>query len=231
VIHTRPSPYETALHHSTASRLPPLSILHHYDSAPGHHITGQCQAIRSRLRRRKRRQPTPEARDFRQDKLRWTTQREQEFGLDSSKAILAEWRARWQEEGKKKKSWWCSIAAQDQPCKNTLLLHNQLKKAESSVLVQARTGRIGLRQFLFKAKVPGVISASCPCGKGLETAEHLLLYCDQAAPSVWSRGSQFKKLISNPANTKQLARHLIQSGRLGQFKLADRLLYRQDESG
>ena len=92
-----------------------------YDSTPRHHITGQCQAIRSRLRRRKRRQPTSEARDFRQDKLKWTTQREQEFGFDSSKAILAEWRPRWQEEGKKKKSWWCSIAAQDQPCKNTLI--------------------------------------------------------------------------------------------------------------
>ena len=55
------------------------------------------------------------------------------------------------------------------PNKVALKLHSRLRKAESSVLVQARTGRIGLARFLFNHKVPGVESAKCRCwGGGLE---------------------------------------------------------------
>lgn len=115
-----------------------------------------------------------------------------------------------------------------QPSKNIFSAHSQLKKAESSVLIQARTGRIGLRQFLFKAKVSGVDSADCSCGKGVETAEHLILFCELREQGIWSRGSQFEKLTSNLDSAKQVARQLIQFGRLGQFKLADRLLYKQE---
>jgi hypothetical protein len=37
------------------------------------------------------------------------------------------------------------------------------------MLVQARTGRIGLAKFLYSRKVPGVVSAQCRCGAGEET--------------------------------------------------------------
>ena len=49
---------------------------------------------------------------------------------------------------------------------NTAVLknHSGLRKAESSVLVQARTGRIGLAKFLYNCKVPGVLSASGDAG-------------------------------------------------------------------
>jgi hypothetical protein len=39
------------------------------------------------------------------------------------------------------------------------------------------------------------------------------------------RGAQFQKLASEPAAVGQIARQLIQCGRLGQFRLASRLLY------
>ena len=68
-----------------------------------------------------------------------------------------------------------------QPLTDTLKLYGQLKKAESSVLFQARTGRIGLRHFLYKAKVLGVDSAECSCEGGNETAEHVILHCGRAA--------------------------------------------------
>jgi hypothetical protein len=42
---------------------------------------------------------------------------------------------------------------------------------------------------------------------------------------AWSRGAQFRKLVSEPALGGQVARQLIQCGRLGQFSLASRLLY------
>ena len=61
---------------------------------------------------------------------------------------------------------------------NRLKLHEHLKKAESSVLVQARTGRIGLAHFLAKVQVPGFETPSCRCELGDETAEHVLLHCE-----------------------------------------------------
>ena len=55
--------------------------------------------------------------------------------------------------------------------------HEGLTKAKSSLLTQARTGDIGLRDFLFKVKVPGVATPYCECGEGRETVEHLVVWC------------------------------------------------------
>ena len=44
------------------------------------------------------------------------------------------------------------------------------------MLVQVRTGRIGLVSFLNKAQVLGVDSPSYRCKQGIETAKYLLLY-------------------------------------------------------
>ena len=58
-----------------------------------------------------------------------------------------------------------------------LRAHQSLRKEESSVLTQVRTGRIGLRRFLFLRRVPGVATPYCVCGEEEETAEHLLDGC------------------------------------------------------
>ncbi len=42
--------------------------------------------------------------------------------------------------------------------------HQGLTKAQSSLLTQARTGAIGLRDFLFRANVLGVYTLYCDCG-------------------------------------------------------------------
>jgi hypothetical protein len=62
-----------------------------------------------------------------------------------------------------------------------LKLHLGLQKAESSVLVQARTGRIGLAKFLYNRKVPGIQSAQCQSGAEEETPRHMALYCIEEA--------------------------------------------------
>ena len=146
-----------------------------------------------RLRRKRRgRGPTRQEQLIRagvaQERLAWATQREQEHGGQGRKAVLSEWRKRWHQERARKASWPESVAALWQPDKSSLKLYSQLKKAESSALFQARTGRIGLRRFLASARVPGIESADCLCGKGQETAEHILLYCDER-PRTWSRGA------------------------------------------
>ena len=80
--------------------------------------------------------------------------------------------------------------ATEEPSAKWLKLHDQLRKAESTVLVQARTGRIGLASFLNKAQVLGVDSPSCRCEQGIETAKHLLLHClIEQEHREWRRGA------------------------------------------
>jgi hypothetical protein len=53
---------------------------------------------------------------------------------------------------------------------NVLRLHEGLTKAQSSLLVPARTGAIGLRDFLFKVKAHRVPTPYyCDCGTGKRT--------------------------------------------------------------
>jgi hypothetical protein len=58
---------------------------------------------------------------------------------------------------------------------NSLQRHGGLNKAKSSLLVQIRTGAIGLRNFLFKQRVPDVLTPYYECGEGRETIEHLVM--------------------------------------------------------
>jgi hypothetical protein len=62
-------------------------------------------------------------------------------------------------------------------------------------------------------RVPEVESEECLCEKGKETAEHVLLHCDNTPQRAWSRGAQFRKLASEPAAVGQIARQLIQCGK------------------
>ena len=45
------------------------------------------------------------------------------------------------------------------------------------MLVQARTGKIGLTSFLKKINLLGITSANYRCGSGEETVKHVVLYC------------------------------------------------------
>ena len=180
--------------------------------------------ISSRLRRRGPRRTIPQVVPVIQDKLDWALTRERSFGTDSKKAILQDWHEKW--HSGQRRSRWRSLASTEVPSASRLKLHNQLKKAESSVLIQARTGRIGLAHFLNKARVPGYETPACRCGLGDETAEHLLLHCQmETERRLWQRGTRLRDLVSEPRSTATTARWIIQSGRISQFQLANRLLY------
>ena len=47
----------------------------------------------------------------------------------------------------------------------------------SSLLIQLRTGKVGLAKFLSKRKVPGFPNHRCRCGGGIGHPKHLLLDC------------------------------------------------------
>ncbi|PFH55041.1 hypothetical protein XA68_10937 [Ophiocordyceps unilateralis] len=61
--------------------------------------------------------------------------------------------------------------------KAALRPHEGLYKHESAALIQLRTGKIGLNEFLFQRGVPEVPSPLCRCGEGRETVSHIFLSC------------------------------------------------------
>jgi hypothetical protein len=88
---------------------------------------------------------------------------------------------RWhaQEAERRARDHWDQIKRPPDPA--ILHLYKYLRKAESIMLVQLRTGRTGLRHFLSKARVPGYESEQCSCGTGSETPRHILLHCSHKA--------------------------------------------------
>jgi len=70
--------------------------------------------------------------------------------------LLASWKRRWEANRPK----WGLIGV-GPPSEEPPKIYKELKKAESSILTQIQTGRIGLAAFLNKAKVPSFPSPKC----------------------------------------------------------------------
>ena len=122
------------------------------------------------------------------------------------------------------------------PACQCLERHEGLRKHESSVLIQMRTGKIGLRAFLHQRRVPDVLTPNCGCGAAPETPEHLLLSCRETAgerrelPELRTR-RDYEAQIDNPATAGSLARWLLRLGRLHQFDLAESLRRGEEAAG
>ena len=111
-----------------------------------------------------------------------------------------------------------------------LQLHAGLTKAQSSALIQARTGKIGLRYFLFHRQVPTIATPICPCSRGAHTVDHLFTSCndprsnrlrefDLATPAAVREG-----LCSLKTGQPQaMAAALLRSGWLTEFRVAEAL--------
>lgn len=149
--------------------------------------------IKGRLRQRHRRtitytrQKQPDHTSVAQETINQTAKKELELGSQGRKTVLLE-RKRYCEGQASTTSWLESIAALGQPDQSSLKLYNQLKKAKSSALFQAKTRRIGLQKFLASAKASGIESRECLCRKERETAEHMLLFQDNRPYTTQSRG-------------------------------------------
>ena len=113
------------------------------------------------------------------------------------------------------------------PSKKTLTLHQNLPRLLSSVLIQMRTGKIGLRHFLHSRGVPGVEDDTCLCGQGPRKVEHALLSCrrhSELRPHTWADDIGRRRTITNtslilniPALATQAARFTVQTRLLGLF--------------
>ncbi|KAK8090515.1 hypothetical protein PG994_000020 [Apiospora phragmitis] len=123
------------------------------------------------------------------------------------------------------------LAAESPPDWGACRRYDDMLKHEASVLMQARTGRIGLKSFLFTCRVPDVPTPLCNCGEGRETAEHLILYCKdfegkqeqltrQLAPSPLRTRRDLATLTIGKDTAKVIAKWLLRTGRLSLYKLA-----------
>jgi ribonuclease HI len=63
----------------------------------------------------------------------------------------------------------------DKPHKKILTYWSGLRKATTSILIQLRTGKIGLSHYLSRIKVRD--SARCECNLGSQTPRHVVLIC------------------------------------------------------
>ncbi|KAI3545670.1 zinc knuckle [Colletotrichum abscissum] len=83
------------------------------------------------------------------------------------------WQTNWETETRGR----TSFRLTPKPTKKVLGLHEGLSKRQSALLVQMRTEKIGLQDFLFNRRVPGITNANCPCREGRQTVSHILLRC------------------------------------------------------
>jgi len=120
------------------------------------------------------------------------------------------------------------------PTKRILSLHKELQKAESALLVQCRTGRIGLARFLYGQRVPGVLTAQCHCGAGTETPRHIALFCTKEAnrrnelTDSKGRTLTYPQLVGSTTAVRGFVQWMMFTNRLGQFSLAKRLLFHSE---
>ena len=127
-----------------------------------------------------------------------------------------------------------TIAQQAPIHRKRLNVHKLLDKAQSSLATQIRTEKIGLANFLYRRKVPGVNSAACPCGSLLHTAKHVIMFCrlhEHRTHMLRTAGSSdYRKLITEPKALKVVTAWLMRTGILTQYSIATQLLEQQPGS-
>src|SRR6516162_5672400 len=145
------------------------------------------------------------------------------------------WRRRWQkehDEATRQRPRRHKEAA-DEPLftEEAVRRHDGLCKVESSVLTQARTGKIGRRDFLFQRRVPEAATPLCSCSRAeRETAEHLVLRCDNVSGQqrAWLQerakplrtSSDFTAALQCPEKARVITRWILGTGRLREYRLA-----------
>jgi hypothetical protein len=156
------------------------------------------------------------------------------------------WQARWEQQRAGQQGLVRRIADEDPPAllftNRALQRHEGLTKAQSTLLSQARIGDIGLRDYLFKVKVPEVRTPYCECGEGRETVEHLVVWCSNPPlqrpwdhREIRSHRDLQTVLRGVGARSVRLVRKvlgwLMDSGRLLEYRLARRLELETGEEG
>ena len=101
-------------------------------------------------------------------------------------------------------------------------------------MIQIRTRKIDLAKFLHHANVSDFLNVIYrKCGTDKKTAIHLLRYCE----SLRTERNQLRtsghldldKLLTTKEDFEKTSKWMIQHAGIGQFRLANTLLYEQEE--
>jgi hypothetical protein len=100
--------------------------------------------------------------------------------LGTDEVVELAWQARWEQyRAGQQANRGGRVADGDPPAllftNKGLRRHEGLTKAQSTLLSQARIGDIGLKDYLFKVKVPEVRTPYYEYGEGREIVEHLVV--------------------------------------------------------
>jgi ribonuclease HI/retron-type reverse transcriptase len=113
------------------------------------------------------------------------------------------------------------------PTKKVLQLHERLSKRESAMLVQLRTEKIGLNDFLFNRHVPDITSPGCSCGERRQTVAHVLLRCSKHKDlrnrifANLSGRHSLRAILSTPQLATKAIEYMEQTQILGQVGIRD----------
>ncbi len=83
-----------------------------------------------------------------------------------------------------------------------MTLHQHLQKPELWLAVQLRTGKKGLKTFLYEASMLTGASSLCSCGRGSQTAKQILIHYSAFSAAQNQLGDSqgnfpdFKQLLS-----------------------------------
>jgi exonuclease III len=112
------------------------------------------------------------------------------------------------------------------PDKKVRKLHTNRRKAESSLLTQLRTGKIGFNDFLCSRGVPQIQSRRCTCGMGDMTVRHVILTCQDWAQErntyLGETERDLKTILCTREKATAAIRMILATGILPQFKTIER---------
>jgi hypothetical protein len=185
---------------------------------------------RARLRRRGRRPlpPLPQQRPQQR-----SIQTADWLGSRSEKeAVFDKWLQRWNNAAQQERTIRAIADEPPYPLPYVIQRYRGLLKHETSLICQVRTGRIGLRAFLFLRGVPDVPTPLCSCGRAPETPEHFILHC-QSRTAERTRLRQALAPLPLYSNRdlatvtdrqgRQLASWLLATGRFPSYRLAEEI--------
>ena len=224
----------------TETHTPPLDLYlntrlasfrrRHKESGMEEVVRKACEKVRRRLRHgNASRGPTTGERQT-QWAEGWRGQAPESGKRAEQQAMERDWKERW---AANPPTW--GLVGVGPPSRSVLKLHQGLRKAESSLITQIRSGRIGLAAFLNKANVPGYESPTCQCGQARETATHVIIHCPRFAEirhileDPVTGQLDIRALTGTSAGTQRLARWFMKLRILPQFQLAEQLLYERTE--
>jgi ribonuclease HI len=113
------------------------------------------------------------------------------------------------------------------PTKKVLQLHERLNKQESALLVQLRTEKIRLNDFLFNQHVPDIPSPGCSCGERRQTVVHVILRCSKYKDlrnrifANLSGRHSLRTILSTPQLATKAIEYMEQTQILGQVGIRD----------